>query len=164
MLEEARAIYGDVALTLLLTEDQVKAPQTIYNELLGRVTTSQTYSHDHVLRAYITSPIGDAVDCTTDHFEANYEYTLNGAWNTDNIEGIGLLTKKVDAVTDDNVLDMDIINANSFKLGVLTGIETVAAPASTKSSAYYSLDGRLLDATHLKPGIYVTNGKKVIVK
>ena len=164
LLPEAKAIYQNLALTLMVTESQVKARQTVYSTLTGRPTNNANYLHDHVLRAYITSPIGDAVDCTTDHFEANYEYTLNGAWNTDNIEVIGLLTKKVDAVTDDNVLDMDIINANSFKLGVFTGIETVAAPASTKSSAYYSLDGRLLDATHLKPGIYVTNGKKVIVK
>ena len=41
MLPEAKAIYGDVALTLMITEDQVKSRQTTMNALTGRTTNNQ---------------------------------------------------------------------------------------------------------------------------
>ena len=97
-------------------------------------------------------------------FEATYEYTLNEGWNADNINIVGILTKKVDAVTANNLLDLDVINANSVNLGALTGIKTMPVAASAKSSAVYSLDGRRVSASHLKPGLYIINGKKTVVK
>ena len=162
ILAEAKAIYGNLALTLILTEDQVKSTQAVYNTILGRITTNNNYTHNHVLRTYITSPIGDIVTEKDGKFEATYEYTLDEGWKADNINIVGILTKKVDAVTADNLLDLDVINANSVNLGVLTGIKTMPAAASTKSSAVYSLDGRRVSTSHLKPGLYIINGKKVI--
>jgi len=140
----------------------VKARQTVYNSLTGRTTNNSNYLHDHVLRAYITSPIGDAVDCPADRFEANYEYTLDSNWNADNIKVIGLLTKKVDAVTDANLLDMDIINANSISLGVLNGIEEIEAAKCKKANTLFNLNGQKVNKA--KKGLYIINGKKVIIK
>jgi len=162
VLPEAKAIYQNLALTLMVTEDQVKARQTVYNSLTGRTTNNSNYLHDHVLRAYITSPIGDAVDCPADRFEANYEYTLDSNWNADNIKVIGLLTKKVDAVTDANLLDMDIINANSISLGVLNGIEEIEAAKCKKANTLFNLNGQKVNKA--KKGLYIINGKKVIIK
>ena len=162
VLPEAKAIYQNLALTLMVTENQVKARQTVYNSLTGRTTNNSNYLHDHVLRAYITSPIGDAVDCPANRFEANYEYTLDSNWNADNIKVIGLLTKKVDAVTDANLLDMDIINANSISLGVLNGIEEIEAAKCKKANTLFNLNGQKVNKA--KKGLYIINGKKVVIK
>ena len=164
LLPEAKAIYGDVALTLMITEDQVKSRQTIVNALTGRTSNNTNYLHDHVLRAYATSPIGDAISSKDDKYEADYQFVLDNDWNADNIHVVGLLTKKVDAVTSENLLDMDIINANPAALGVVTGIQTVQPAPAMKSSACYTLDGRRVDVKHLKPGLYIFNGKKTVIK
>lgn len=164
MLPEAKAIYGDLALTLMMTEDNVKSRQATVNALTGRTTNNQNYLHHDVLRAYVTSPIGDAITTNDYKYEANYEFTLDAGWNPDNLEVIGLLTKKVDAVTEANLYDLDIINANSAALGVITGIETIQPAVAVKSTGCYTLDGRRIETEHLKPGLYVINGKKIIVK
>ena len=164
MLPEAKAIYGDLALTLMITEDNVKSRQTIVNAITGRMTNNQNYMHDDVVRAYVTSPIGDAITTNDNKYEANYEFTLDGGWNPDNIKVVGLLTKKVDAVTEANLYDLDIINANSAALGTITGIETIQPAVAVKSAGCYTLDGRQVDAKNLKSGLYIINGKKIIVK
>lgn len=164
MLPEAKAIYGDLALTLMMTEDNVKSRQATVNALTGRPTNNPNYLHHDVLRAYVTSPIGDAITINDNKYEANYEFTLDAGWNPDNLEVIGLLTKKVDAVTEANLYDLDIINANSAALGVITGIETIQPAVAVKSTGCYTLDGRRIETEHLKPGLYVINGKKIIVK
>lgn len=163
MLPEAKAIYGDVALTLMITEDQVKSRQTTVNALTGRTTNNQNYLHNDVLRAYVTSPIGDAVTSNDNKYEANYEFTLEEGWNPDNIKVVGLLTKKVDAVTEDNLYDMDVINANSAALGTITGIETIQPSVAVKHTGCYTLDGRRVETKNLKPGLYVINGKKTVI-
>lgn len=164
MLPEAKAIYGDLALTLMITEDNVKSRQATVNALTGRTTNNPNYLHHDVLRAYVTSPIGDAITTNDNKYEANYEFTLDAGWNPDNLEIIGLLTKKVDAVTEANLYDLDIINANSAALGTITGIETIQPAVAVKSTGCYTLDGRRIETEHLKPGLYVINGKKIIVK
>ena len=163
MLPEAKAIYGDVALTLMITEDKVKSRQSVVNAL-GRTTTNQNYVHNNVLRAYVTSPIGDAINSSNDKYEADYEFTLDAGWNPDNIKVVGLLTKKVDAVTNDNLLDMDIINANSAAISSITGIETIQPSVATKHTGSYTLDGRRVEKKNLKPGLYIINGKKTIIR
>jgi len=154
MLEEARTIYGDVALTLLLTEDKVKSPQTIYNELLGRVTTSKNYSHDHVLRAFITAPTGKTLTPDADgRYSEQVVYTVPAEFVPENLQVIALLTKATDEVTDDNVLEEDIINANSIALSTVLGVHSaVTAP---RTSHYYSLDGKRLDTLRGHRGIII---------
>jgi hypothetical protein len=163
MLPEAKAIYGDVALTLMITEDKVRSRQLAVNAL-GRTTTNQNYVHNNVLRAYVTSPIGDAITSNNDKYESDYEFTLDAGWNADNIKVVGLLTKKVDAVTSDNLLDLDIINANSAALGVITGIEIIQPTVAAKRTGCFTIDGRRVETKSLKPGLYIINGKKTVIK
>ena len=164
MLPEAKAIYGDVALTLMITEDQVKNTQAVYNEVLKRITNNANYLHNDVLRAYVTSPIGDAITSNDNKYEANYEFTLDEGWNPDNIKVVGLLSKKVDAVTSDNLLDLDIINANSAALGVITGIEIIQPTVAAKRTGCFTIDGRRVETKSLKPGLYIIKGKKTVIK
>jgi hypothetical protein len=163
MLAEAKAIYGDLALTLMLVEDGVKASQAVYNSITQRTTVNQNYLHDHVLRGYLTSPIGDLVETAGNQYEMNYDVTLEDGWNADNLTVVALLTKKVDAVTDDNVLDMDIINASALSMSEATGIVSLPTDGRRSSNRVYTLDGRPVSGA-LKSGIYVKDGKKFFIR
>jgi hypothetical protein len=153
----------------MITEDQVKSRQMVYNTMTQRNTNNANYIHDHVLRAYVTSPIGDALTATDGKYEANYQFTLKEGWNPDNINVVGLLTKKVDSVTSDNLLDMDIINANSVSLGVINGIEEIEDAGwkieegrGKKTHSVFNLNGQKVHKA--QRGLYIINGKKVVIK
>jgi hypothetical protein len=44
------------------------------------------------------------------------------------------------------------------------GIGSVCSYAIVPNSSVYSLDGRRVNASNLQPGLYIKNGKKVVVK
>lgn len=163
VLPEAQAIYGDLALTLMLVEDGIKSPQVVYNSSIQRTKVNQDYLHDHVLRTYLTSPIGDLVPATNNQYEMSYDATLDANWNADKITVVALLTKKVDAVTDNNILDMDIINTSTLTMSEATGIVSLSIEARPSSNTIYTLDGRPVGGV-LKPGIYIKDGKKIFIK
>jgi hypothetical protein len=57
-------------------------------------------------------------------------------------------------------------NARAFSM-VFEDETTAIRPlrkANAESSVYYDLNGRAVNGNNLKPGIYVKNGKKVVVK
>ena len=142
LLPEATAIYGDVALTLMLTEDDVRSPQMVFNPVLQQTLRNTFYLHNNVLRAYVTPPTGTPIDCSGSTFTAHFETILDSGWKAENMKVVAVLTKAADEVTDDNVMDMDIINANTLSLKEVCtqGIRT-AATATGKTESY-SLDGR----------------------
>lgn len=53
-----------------------------------------------------------------------------------------------------------LVNAN----GETTEIETTDFTDFTDSDAWYTLDGRKLDKKPIKKGMYINNGRKVVVK
>lgn len=164
MLEEAKAIYGDVALTLMLTENNVKSNQIVYNTLTQRNTTNKNYNHNDVLRTYITSPIGDAVTPVNGTFTADYNITLDSNWKVGDMTVVAILTKKVDAVTADNLLDVDVINANCLPMTESSGIHDLARDSASGNSTVYTLDGRRVSKDNMKRGLYVANGRKILIK
>ncbi|MCR5269887.1 MAG: Omp28-related outer membrane protein [Prevotella sp.] len=155
LLDEARAIYGDVALTLLLTENAVTASQKSYDDFSGRIRTVKNYQHNHVLRAFLTDPLGQKL---TPDAEGNYHeqlvYTVPADFVPANLSVVALLTKATDRVTDDNVLEEDIINANSFSLGTLLAVRSTAT-ATPSASQYFSLDGKRLNTVKGHRGIVI---------
>lgn len=172
LLPEAEAIYGDVALTLLLTEDSVVARQAVYNEMLGRTSYDNSYMHHNVLRGYMTDAKGDKLTAEDRHYDVLYATVVPEKWNPANLHVVALLTKAADEITDDNVLEMDIINCNSLALApiIAQGIETIQhSPFNIHHSAFFSLDGKRVDASSVKPGIYIVRGtdgksKKIVVR
>jgi hypothetical protein len=49
--------------------------------------------------------------------------------------------------------------------GPETGIDNVnAQPSTLNAQHYFTLDGRMLPGVQTKKGVYIVNGKKVIVK
>ena len=53
-------------------------------------------------------------------------------------------------------------NAIGLRFGDATGIINVLTPAA--DAAYYDLSGRRMNGQPTETGIYIVNGKKVIVK
>ena len=147
-LPEAEAIYGDMALTVLLTEDGVKSPQAVYNEITGRTTTQQNYLHNQVLRQFVTDPLGQTVDFADGQYTASVSTTLSDEWDPEQMHIVAFLTKAATEVTDDNVLEMDITNANSCAIPIVnpTAIQTARSDADGARKAglqqAYTLDGQ----------------------
>jgi hypothetical protein len=58
------------------------------------------------------------------------------------------------------------VNFDNFNLQRFssTGIEAVTPALTQSSSSWYTLDGRHLTATPSRKGIYIYNGRKVIVR
>ncbi len=174
LLAEAEAIYGNVALTLMLTENGVKGSQVQYNSFTGRTTTNKNYTHNQVLRSYLTSPLGDALTPTQGSYETSYTTTLPAEWKPENLTVVALLTKEVETATADGLMDLDIINANRLSLTDITGIGYNKHETITNNHVY-DLQGRRVainlkpqtsnlqsQTSNLKPGLYIVNGKKYI--
>lgn len=156
LLAEAKAIYGDLALTLMAVEDSVVSSQVVYNLLTGRSSTQSRYVHDRVLRGYLTAPTGDAISAEGENYSIVRSMTLPEGWNPRRLSIVALLTKKATAITDDNVTDYDVINANSLRLSdsMPSAIELTKADTPTVST-YYSLDGKRLSSLPAGRGLFI---------
>lgn len=163
LLPEATAIYGDVALTLLLTEDGVKSQQAVYNAVTQRTTVNSNYVHNQVLRTYMTAPTGDVITPSGDgSYTFSRTITLESGWQVGKMTVIALLTKAADSVTDDNVLDVDVSNCASLPLSSATGIIAVTADTASSADAWYNLNGQRV--TPNGKGLYIHKGKKVVIR
>ena len=165
LLPEASAIYGDLALTLMVVEDSVTAVQYYYDTVKNRTAANSKYLHNHVLRGFMTAPVGDVIESAENSYSMSRTLTLNSAWNADHISVVALLTKQADKVTEENVLDVDVINCNTARPQLTSGIHAVKA--TTGSLRYFTLDGKAVE--HPAHGIYLQRNadgtvRKVAVK
>lgn len=165
---EMPAVYGDMGLTVMLTEDKVKARQRVVVD--NKLAWNQDYVHNNVLRRYVTAATGDNMTVVDGKYSAHYTVYIPAGWNADNMKVVAIVGKYLPTVTDDNVLDADITNANSVGFdGATNGVGTVRA-ADASADGVYSLDGVRLatSADRLPKGIYIvrTAGEshKVVVK
>ena len=162
--DDAPAIFGDMALTVMLAEDNVLGKQVVYNTVSGGTSTSQKYVHNQVLRTYLSAPVGDKLNIEGNKYTANYSYTLPADWKDDDIKVVAFVTKAFDKVTTDNMQMADVTNCNSVKLGKTTAVNGIAADMNSCNNAadgVYTLDGLRIDESSAVNGIYVIrhNGK-----
>lgn len=165
---DAEAIFGDLALTVLLAENGVKSPQLTVNAATGETSTIKNYVHNEVLRGYMTTPTGDRLTVANGRYTATCSTTLPETWKPENMKAVALITKAADSVTDSNVLDMDITQTASLRLNTLAGISTATVTETATPAEYYTLDGTRVNASSLRSGVYIVrqNGqaKKVLVR
>lgn len=162
---QAIDIFSELALTVMLTENGVVSSQAVYNAATGRTSLNRNYTHNHVLRQYVTPALGDAIHVENGRYQAHYELTLPEKWNVDNLEAVAFIAKAADSVTDENALQMDITNANSVALAEvpeITAIQTMPDSNAEQAAApgIYSLDGQRVSTP--RHGIYIvrqTDGK-----
>ena len=154
VLEEARAIYGDVAVTLMLVEDGV----------LSRF--------NNVLRGYIGSATGNQISTDGNLYEAEYETEIPAGWKVENLEVVALLTKagvQTDNFDENYLRQFDVINATSLKAADGAAVGEIAADRSVTVEGYYTLQGVKTSPADLAPGVYIrrlSDGRtdKVVVR
>lgn len=154
---DAEAIFDNIAVTVLLTEDKVTAAQQVLNVVTNRTTTNARYEHNNVLRQYVTRPEGDMVPMADNRYTGHFTTTLSNDWKVEDMKVVAFVTRYADAVTDDNVLEMDVVGANDFALESIipSGIQGVSSQPSTAAAEYFTLDGVRVGATPSRPGIYI---------
>ena len=170
-LPEAKAIYGEMGLTLMAVEDGVTGSQAVVNAL-NQITTNRNYKHDNVLRGYLTAPCGSPLTIDGDSFSATYSMTLPADWDASKMKVTGILTKAADSpasITAGNARDYDIINVAATAVDSGAGIDSVTADGNAEIDGYYTLQGIRVDAEALTPGVYIrryTDGHadKVVVR
>lgn len=169
-LPDAPAIYGELALTVLLTEDAVQSVQQVVNPMTNRLTNNTRYLHPSVLRTYLTAPTGSRLSISDGTWSTTLNTTLSDKWNADNISVVAFLTKYLPEVSDRNVRQADIIDANSVQLSdvIAQGIDAINAGADSPRQLF-TIDGkRLPDNAAPAPGIYVERSqgrtRKVVVR
>lgn len=165
---DAPVIFGDMALTVMLTEDNVTSPQNTYNTVTQQAQVNNNYIHDAVLRAYLTSPVGDKLQVNGNQYTAHYTYTLPATCNSENITVGAIVTKAFDEVNKSNMQMADITNCNSVKLGLATGIQGITADVANAQGAadgVYTLSGMRIDRARAQKGIFIVRhgGKSVKV-
>jgi hypothetical protein len=52
----------------------------------------------------------------------------------------------------------------TLKTVTTTGIQEVSAKKAETKTGVYTLDGRRVNADNLRPGLYIMNGRKVVIK
>ena len=174
MSPDAEALYGDLALTLLVGENGVRSRQLTVSTTTGRTMVNQNYTHNHVLRDFITGTQGDKLAVSDLTYTAHYDYTLPDNVNDENVEVVAFITKASDRIADNvNALrEMDITNAESFALKPLIDALGVAGVKADRraDASYYTLGGRRLSTSAAqKPGLYIERqadgtSRKVVVR
>ena len=159
---DAEKLFGDLAMTLMVVENGVKAEQMVYNSMTGRTQLNQNYNHNSVLRGYMTAPTGDIISVAGNTYTFERTMTLNTAWNAENMSIVALLTKYADVVTPENLIDMDVINCNSINISNTSGIGNISLPQTLQKENKYNLQGQRVNDNFR--GIVISGGKKMIRK
>ena len=169
--EDAKPLFGQLGLTVVLTEDSVQSMQMVYNEVTETSSWDVLYRHNHVLRSVLTASAGDLLTLKDGRYVVDYETILPSAWNVKNLTAVAFVTKYADQVTDANVLEMDVTNCNSVSLrGVATSIDEIQNSGFKSQGDIYDLSGRKVsfstfDTLHsLRKGLYIRNGKKILMR
>ena len=168
VVEEYPAVLGELGITLMLTEDNVKSGQVIV--VNNKAVTTADYYHNQVLRTYLTAPTGDNMQIEGGKYSATYTCTLPDGWKPDDINVVALASRYFTSVTDDNILDADITNATSAKLTTTaSGISSAVAVSSDNSSdGVYTVDGVKVGNGKLAKGMFIVrkDGKtrKIMIK
>ena len=168
VVDEYPSVLGNLGITLMLTEDNVKSTQQVLNG--NTVVTDNNYIHNQVFRTYLTSSVGDKVNIVDGKYETTYNFTLPEMWKADDMRVVALATRYFDTVDDSNLLEADVTNAMSTTLnGKVNAIESVEASAADNASdGVYTIDGMKVGDGKLPSGIFVVrkDGKthKVVIK
>lgn len=154
-LPEASSIYGDIALTLMLTEDGVIDRQSVANLSTGKVTTDMDYIHNDVLRSYITPATGSKVEIVDGKFAGEYTCTIPRDYDPAALRVVGILTKAMTTVTAADLRSVDVIDANCADVTDNSGIYIPGADSTERQvEGYYTTAGLRL-AKAPEHGLYI---------
>ena len=156
-------IEHEACLTVLLTEDSIFTEQQWYNEQLSE------FQHDDVLRARLTEQWGNPVEWIGDNYNMDFNFTIPDDWKPAKMHIIAFLSKPFNG---SNYDEMDVINCNDAPMGGAsdnTAVKTIEHARQNASQKVYTLSGQFVGQSpfsklHLHPGVYLMDGRKVIVR
>ena len=119
------------------------------------------------MRKFVSAPKGDKITVNGLKYSGNYTVKLDDSWNVGKMKAIAFVTRMADEITDANLKEMDITNANSFDLSDVTGVYSIEDNTSYPCK-YYTIDGMEVSESQLAYGIYIlrqgSSLKKVLIK
>lgn len=81
---------------------------------------------------------------------------------------VGVRPRSITEVNPPSEASDGVINVGENPKGVIdttpTGIKTIASESSVNSNKWFTADGRQLEGKPTKPGFYIRNGKKIVIK
>jgi hypothetical protein len=103
--------------------------------------------------------------------QRGYEIQDGAQWTIEYVEGKGWSLKNVgtgkylkDATHPAMFDEPTYFTFCTLKEGVYTGITPVRFDYKTANEDFYTLDGRKVSSTSLRPGIYIKAGRKIVIK
>ncbi len=164
LADEVPAIFGNLALNLLVVENGVKAPQMIVNRL-GSVTESKNYSHPNVLRHACYGVDGIKVESSMEPSTDECVIQFPADWNEKNIRIVALLTPWHEAGEMVDLRDLDIINCNEIRIADLSASIAEIGGQAEGSAEYFTVTGQRTVPS--QRGIYLertANGCRKVLK
>lgn len=158
------ALQSDVCLTMFVTEDNVTAK-------VAQAGTTDDYTHDHVLRAVLTSTFGDGVTWSGNSFESTKSVTLEESWKPADVTAIAFISKPY---VSSNPSNAQVINTGMAKIPGLTGIKAVnmddcavrfsdgrlVVNGQYDSVSVYKADGTQVNPMNVQRGMYIVKLRK----
>lgn len=161
LVDDFTQVMGDDAvLNVCLVEDGIVSRQ------LNNGKWVATYTHNSVLRKYVSSVAGDAISMTGNTYENDYVLDFNSAWKAENMRVVAFISRPL---MSGSLFDKFVTNTEmaALTVGDPAGIETAANAADgVFEVARYNVNGTQISAP--QKGINVvkmSNGevRKVVV-
>lgn len=165
--EEVQKMYGNLALNLLVIENDVLASQYVLNPKGTAIMEQGAYLHPNVVRHACFGTDGIKVETSGQPVVIEHTITLPAAWDASNVRIVGILTPYHAPGEVVDLSDLDVINCDTLPVSAMeAGVAAVAAPEGNPE--FYTLDG-IPASRPLAPGIYIArypNGvaRKLLVK
>ncbi len=167
-LPDAWAICGDIALHIVLTENNVSAPQMMTG--FGGRPTERIYNHNNVARLYYNGAKGTRLERNGDKATLTANIPLEAGWNPSNMKVVAYLTKWAEERTPAELKTFDVIACTSVPVGDPAGVEEVSADNTADGpSTYFTIGGVEVGSDNLAPGLYIERRadgttRKVLIK
>ena len=169
VLPEAKLIYGDMALSLMLVQDGIKSRQDTFNG--NNVKPDLRYEHNNVLKGYLTPDNGTPMEVKDGKYSVELSTTVPDNFDMTKGRITAIITKAGEFTTEEEAKAFDVINAADFNLSEISDVSEIeVAPQAKEIEGIYSIDGMRLDSKAASaPGLHIvryTDGtsRKMMVK
>lgn len=145
-------------LTVYLLEYGVESSDQDFSTPEEQKNYGGIYTNYNVIRENLTPLWGKKLDVASGEYSMNFTADMYEDYNPANLKVIAFLNRG-----EENPYNQrQVINSNEVEVSIPDAIEAVEVGKSIAGEAWYDLSGRKV----LKPakGIYVKNGKKILVK
>lgn len=146
LLPESAAIFGELAVTLMMVQDSA-------------VTGTTTFTN--ILRGYLGDPYGTTISSSSaDTFTAEVSGTLPQGLDPEKMKIVAIIHKAHPAdeyFNEQNARKYDVLNCSEARLSTQGGVTDVTVDRATRQvEAIYNLQGtRIQPKATLTPGLYI---------